>query len=114
MCVFAASTVAPGHTTRWAVSLSRELIVRSTKEKYVLILSDNVNCQNYEYYVVKSHTSNDLRPSHSLCTYYLTLRCHVVSSYICMYYTSHCEGVPQHGLLVARPSGHYSVEVLDG
>ena len=35
-----------------AVSLSRVWIVRSTKEKYVLILSDNVNCRNYEYYTI--------------------------------------------------------------
>ena len=50
--MFAAATVAPGHTTRWAVSLSRVWIVKSTKEKYVLILSVNVNCRNYEYYTV--------------------------------------------------------------
>ena len=44
--------ITPGHTTRWAGSLSRRFTGASTKKADVLLLSDTVNCRNYEYYTV--------------------------------------------------------------
>ena len=41
-----ASTVAPGHTTR-CLGPSKDVL-----RIYVSLLSDNVNCRNYEYYTV--------------------------------------------------------------